>query len=153
MTNFIPPTRECLDFSSMPPQRKSLWRPWISLIIYFGADRIEKRYIDIACRTTLTKTKRLGRFRGLNVQLMIFLLILSINSCQDTFLMVPSDNRASKDFDRREPLVNPKIRNMFLWVTLEELKKKTCDFLGFTLSPDALAKRFRLLLKARASWT
>ena len=61
--------------------------------------------------------------------------------------MVPSASKAPKYLDGREPLVNPRIHIIFLWVTLDEKKNKTWDLSGLISSPEALAKKCQTFLK------
>ena len=73
----------------------------------------------------LTKTRHLGKFKGIRVQLPKRFLILSNNSYQYSFFMVALMRGVPKNLEGRVPSEKPKIEIMLCQVILEVLKKNT----------------------------
>ena len=65
------------------------------------------------------------KFNGLKTHLDNFFLIRSNRSYHASFMIIPFVRGALMYFDGREPIENPRMRLMFLYVTLGVLKKKT----------------------------
>ena len=82
-------TKVNFSFSSLLPQRKFFWIPLIIRRTNFGAQRIDKRYMGIACITAFTNIRRLGRFKGQRTQLERFCFIFSRRSCHEAFFSCP----------------------------------------------------------------
>ena len=80
----------------------------------FRAERIDNRYMGIACKTDLIKTNLLGKFRGLRVQLVSFCFILSKSSSQDVLFNLCRLKGMPRYFEGKEPFEKPRIHIMFL---------------------------------------
>ena len=78
----------------------------------------------MACRTNFTKVNILEKFNNLVTHPNIFFLIRSKISYHDTFLVVPYAIRDLGYFDGRDPNEKPRMRLIFLCVTLGVLKNK-----------------------------
>ena len=107
-------TKANFDFSSLLPQSKFLCIPQIIHRTDFGAERIDKRYMGIACIIAFTKIKRLGRFKGRRTQLESFCFIFSRRSCQEAFFSYPTPRGIPRYLEGIVPFENPRILIMFL---------------------------------------
>jgi hypothetical protein len=56
-----------------------------------------------------------------------------------------------RQLDRRELLGIPRILEMWVWIAIEVLKKKSCELSRFREVPEASTKSMRMVLRLLAS--
>lgn len=139
---FSQATKAHFFLSSPLPQRKSLCMVLNWCRTPFSAGRADSMKTGIDCRTALVSTNLPAKFN----YLIVHFLILSCNLLITDSQMFLCKGLAVRGTQGRVSLWKPKILEIFLWIEMWVLKKKTLDLERLTSILEAMAKSLRICL-------